>query len=274
MPELPEVETIRRGLAATVMGKMIVEAEVLIEKIIKAPNPDTFSRLAAGKRITGIKRRGKYLLLELSAGYTLVAHLRMTGQFNYCPPDTPIRKSTVVIFRLDDGHDLRFIEPRGFGVLYLVPSADLRTVPGLNRLGPEPFSPEFTVKYLTRVLRDRRAKIKSLLLNQSLIAGIGNIYADESLFRAGIHPERTAASLSPAETERLHQAIQTEIASGIEHRGTSVQSYFDVDGRKGSHQEYLKVYRRTGQPCPNCGAPIQKTKVGGRGTHYCPECQR
>jgi len=274
MPELPEVETIRRGLAATVLGKTITGAEVLTAKIIKAPAPDTFSRLAAGKRIEAIKRSGKYLLLELSEDYTMVIHLRMTGQLNYCPPDTPVRNSTVVIFRLDDGYDLRFVEPRGFGVLYLVPTADLGTVPGLNRLGPEPFSPEFTVDYLADIVRGRKAKIKSLLLDQNLIAGIGNIYADESLFRAGIHPERTAASLAPAEIERLYHAIRTEIAAGIEYRGTSVQSYFDVDGRKGSYQEHLKVYQQTGQPCPNCGAPIQKIKVGGRGTHYCPECQR
>jgi formamidopyrimidine-DNA glycosylase len=273
MPELPEVETIRRGLAATVKGKTITGAEVLIAKIVKAPDPETFIRLAAGKRIETIGRHGKYLLLALSDGYTLVAHLRMTGQFNYCPSGTPVRKSTVAIFRLDDGHDLRFVEPRGFGILYLIPSGDLDTVPGLNRLGPEPFSPEFTVDYLTGILASRRAKIKSLLLDQSLIAGIGNIYADESLFRAGIHPERTAASLSPEEIKRLYHAIRTEIAAGIEYRGTSVQSYFDVDGRKGSYQEHLKVYQQTGQPCPNCGMPIQKIKVGGRGTHICPKCQ-
>ncbi len=273
MPELPEVETIRRGLVSTVQGRTITAASVYRTKIIQVPSPDEFVHLIPGRTITAINRRGKYLIFTLSGGYAMVAHLRMTGQFNYCPADTPLVKATVVVFNLDNGWDLRFVEPRGFGVLYLLPEADLDTVPGLNRLGPEPLSPDFTPAYLAQVLSNKKATIKSLLLNQDLIAGIGNIYADESLFRAGIHPERIAASLTPAEIEALWQAIRTELAAGIEHRGTSVQSYFDVDGRKGSYQELLKVYRRTGQPCPVCGTLISRIKVAGRGTHFCFHCQ-
>jgi formamidopyrimidine-DNA glycosylase len=274
MPELPEVETIRRGLEKVLPNLAIEEVEIKLPYLIKYPSVEEFKEKIKGKKFENIGRRGKYLLLYLSGGYVLVAHLRMTGQFNYASGEEEVPKHTYVIFYLSNGHQLRFIEPRRFGTLHLVREDELYKAGGLVRLGPEPIGEGFTLNYLQEILKRRKGKIKAALLNQEIIAGIGNIYADEALFRAGVDPRRNSDSLSDEEISRLYESIKEVIRLGIKYRGTSVQSYFDVEGKKGQFQEHLQVYRRTGEPCVKCGAPIERIEVAGRGTHFCPYCQK
>jgi len=273
MPELPEVETVRQGLQQTVVGHTIMDATVLLPKTVRHASPEDFSRTVAGCRIETIHRRGKYLLIFLSGSWCLVVHLRMTGRFDYLPNATPCHPHTRVILHLDRGWDLRFVDMRTFGVMELVAADAWDTLPGLAALGPEPDSAEFNATYLSEKARNRTLPVKAFLLNQTVVAGVGNIYADESLFRARIHPESPAGCLSLPDWERLSQAIRETLADGITHRGTSVQSYLNLDGRPGSYQDCLQVYQQTGQPCPRCGTLIIKNRTAGRGTHFCPACQ-
>jgi len=273
MPELPEVETVRRGLNEKLTGRTIVGVDVYLNKIIKAPNVAEFKQILPGKRVESVRRKGKYLIIDLTEDYVLVMHMRMTGRFDYVPAGTELRKSTFIVFKLDNGYDLHFSDPRQFATVHLLPVKDIYTITGLATLGPEPISDDFTFADFKAKLVKRQGKIKNIILDQRVMAGIGNIYADESLFAAGIDPERPANSLTEEEQLRLYHAIRANLEAGILHRGTSVQSYFDVEGRKGEHQEYLKVYRRLNKPCVKCGKPIMRKEVAGRGTYYCPHCQ-
>ena len=269
MPELPEVETTIQELRPDLLGRRIEGVEALWPGVVAMPPLPDFERRLQVRRIIALGRRGKFILLSLDSGDTLIVHLRMTGHLGVVDPETPPLKHLRLRFSLDDGRELRFTDARMFGRAYLV--SDPQEV--LGALGPEPFDPTFTPQALAERLNGRRAPVKSLLLDQRLIAGIGNLYADEALFYAGISPRRPAASLSLEEFARLHLAMQRVLWEGIEDRGTSVDNYRRPDGSKGNHGERLAVYGRTGQPCPRCGTAIERTVIGGRGTHYCPRCQ-
>ncbi len=269
MPELPEVETITRDLQPRVVGREIVSVELYWPKALEKPSPEDFVKGIAGRRIESLSRRGKYLIFRLSGEKYLIVHLRMTGRLMHRSGEEAEDPHTRAIFELDDGSQLRYTDPRKFGKLWLVD--DPNEVVG--KLGPEPFSADFTCDYLAGILAKRSGPVKPLLLDQTLIAGIGNIYADEALFLAGIHPKRSARSLSRPEVVRLHNAIRSVLKLGIANRGTTLSDYRDAFGEKGRHQEFLKVFRHAGKPCPVCGTMIQRIVLGGRGTFFCPRCQ-
>ena len=275
MPELPEVETIKRSLKPLLTGLTITGANVRLLKIVAAPADNAaFVALLTGKKITGLSRRGKYLLFTLTAGYSLVFHLRMTGSLVYYPAAQPLEKHAHLVIELENGFHLRFMDYRQFGRVWLLATKDLAHLPGYKDLGPEPFDPVFTEAYFRKALSQKQSRIKPLLLNQTFIAGLGNIYTDEALHRAGIEPESKAASLKAPAVKRLYQSIRAVLQEGIEHRGSSVRDYFDGEGQPGNYQKLLRVYGKTGQPCPSCGTAIVRKKVGGRGTFFCPHCQR
>jgi formamidopyrimidine-DNA glycosylase len=271
MPELPEVETIRRDLLPVLTGRVFTHAWVSPDapRLVQAPSPADFTRLLTGRRIEDISRRGKFLAFHLSGGLYLVVHLRMTGALLHRASDAPPDRYVRAVLSLDDGSALRFSDLRKFGALWLVP--DLSTV--LGRLGPEPLESGLTPSLLRELTARRRAPIKSVLLDQRALAGLGNIYADEALFAAGLHPQRPAASLSDAEVERLHEAIGRVLTAALADRGASFSDYVDASGHEGRHQFRVQVFRRTGQPCYVCGREIARVKVAGRSSHFCPQCQ-
>ncbi|HEX7057214.1 MAG TPA: DNA-formamidopyrimidine glycosylase [Bacilli bacterium] len=274
MPELPEVETVRRTLNRLIRHKKIVDAEVRLPRIIRRPDdPKLFAALLAGHTILEMERRGKFLRF-LMDGLVLVSHLRMEGRYGLYQQGEPVAAHTHVIFRFADGTELRYNDVRQFGTMHLfAPGEDLASPP-LNKLGLEPLSGEFTWSALRRAIAGRTTKIKPLLLNQEVIAGIGNIYADEALFRARIHPETSAGSLSAAKLRRLHEAIVVTLREAVQSGGTSIKSFVNGQGETGTFQQKLNVYGRKGDPCVNCGTPVNKIVLGGRGTHFCPRCQR
>ncbi|MGI6491401.1 MAG: DNA-formamidopyrimidine glycosylase [Peptococcaceae bacterium] len=274
MPELPEVETIRRTLEPKLAGLTFTAVNILLPRVIKQPAPDTFAAGIIDKKILGIKRRGKYLLLLLSDNHILLVHLRMTGRLTYSEKTASLAKHTHVIFTLSDGCELRFCDTRQFGGLWLVTADSLSELSGFNKLGLEPLSAMFTREYLKQELSRRRTRIKPLLLDQTFIAGLGNIYTDEALHRARIHPERLTNTLTDNEITALHQAIREVLREGIENRGTTLRDYIDGEGRTGSYQELLRVYGRKGEPCTRCNLPLVRKKVGGRSSYYCPICQK
>lgn len=273
MPELPEVETIKRTLGENITGLSICNADLFLPKAVHKPKPEEFCNLVTGKTILNIGRRGKYLLIHLSGELTLVIHLRMTGRLIYTPEDAPVAKYTHLIFHLDNNHQLRFSDMRQFGRLWLVPQQELNTITGLKNLGVEPLSRELTPEYLQRELKRRRARLKPLLLDQTFIAGLGNIYADEALHRAGLQPLRMSSTLTPREANALFQSIKEVLEEGIASRGTTVRDYVDGYGQSGTFQEKLRVYSRQGRPCPRCGKAIQRLRAGGRSAYFCPGCQ-
>ena len=270
MPELPEVETIVRGLREPLVGRQFTGVRVGWENLVARPSVEEFEQGLVGQRILGVKRRGKYLVFTLSGGGSLIVHLRMTGRLSIKNSDDRLDKHDHLIFELDDGRELRFNNVRKMGRVYLVDDADEI----VGKLGPEPLDDDFAPADFAALLFRRRGKIKPLLLNQRFMAGIGNIYADEALFAARIHPERKADTLTASEIERLYHTIRRVLAQGIQNRGTTLSDYLDAEGREGRNQEYLRVFRRTDQPCPRCRTPIARTVVGGRGTYFCPKCQK
>lgn len=273
MPELPEVETVRRSLEPILLGKTILQVVINYSGIIKKPDPSGFRAILEGRSILGVGRRGKYLLFKLSGNYTLVIHLRMTGQLVLVEKGRESTKHTHLIFHLNEDIDLHFVDIRKFGMVYLIPTEHWNEIGGLAGLGPEPLSADFTQSYLEERISAGKGNLKSFLLDQSQIAGIGNIYADEILFEAGLHPERLRLTLSGEEIERLYLAINLKIKEGIEYRGTSIRDYVDGRGEKGGFQDRLKVYDRGGKNCVKCGNTLIKGIVAGRGTVYCPNCQ-
>ncbi len=274
MPELPEVETVRRTLEGKLVGKNIEEVNLITPDILRQPCPSNFVEIITGKKFRALERRGKYLLFRLSQGWMLVGHLRMTGQLVYCEPATPIVKHTHLIIKLDDGFQLRYIDIRRFGGFNLVEVNNMDSIKGLAALGPEPLGEDFSKEYLKKNLRNSRAKIKSILLDQTFVAGLGNIYVDEALFKAKVHPERLGSSLTPREIAALHKAIQEVLELGIENRGTSLRDYVDGEGRSGEFQKLLQVYGKYKEPCPRCRTVLLKAKVAGRTSSYCPKCQK
>lgn len=274
MPELPEVETVKRTLNELVNGKQIENVTVRLARIIQRPDDiQAFAHLLAGHSIVKVERRGKFLRIVLD-GLVLVSHLRMEGRYGLFSNDDPLDKHTHVIFHFTDGTELRYTDVRQFGTMHLFQMGEDLQLPPLNKLGQEPLEPSFTPVRFKQIVSGKSTKIKSLLLNQEYIVGIGNIYVDESLHRAGIHPEDSAKALTDNQLDKLHHAIVSTLVEAVNAGGSSVKSYVNGKGESGTYQQQLLIYGRKDQPCSNCGTMIEKTVVGGRGTHYCPNCQR
>ncbi|MEW6425425.1 MAG: bifunctional DNA-formamidopyrimidine glycosylase/DNA-(apurinic or apyrimidinic site) lyase [Bacillota bacterium] len=274
MPELPEVETIKRTLEGKIKDLSITAVEVILPKIIKTPDPQELAACLPGKKIKKLERRGKYLLIHFSENLVLVIHLRMTGRLVYSRPDDPLPPHTHVVFHLDNGCQLRYADLRQFGRITLVDAKELANLPGLSGLGFDPFDADFTREFFKKELKQRRTMLKPLLLDQSFVAGLGNIYADEVLYRARVHPRRQSHTLTPREASRLFYAVREVLQEAIANRGTSIRDYVDGDGREGNYQNLLRVHHREGEPCLKCGKPIIRVRLGGRSTYFCPHCQK
>ncbi len=270
MPELPEVETIARGLAHTVAGKTIESVKIYLPKMAVAPPGVKFVAALPGERIEGIGRRAKYVVMELGSGRKLVTSLRMTGRLVLQRPGEADYPGTHVVLHYTDGTRLSFADVRTFGRMRLVEPDE----PWDAALGVEPLSSAFTPEGFAGMLSGRTTPIKSLLLDQHRIAGIGNIYACEALWEAGIRPGRPAKALTKPAVRRLYHAIRDVLARATEMRGTSVDDYVDAEGRRGGFQNVLSVYGKLGEPCPRCGKPIVRTVIAQRGTWWCRNCQR
>jgi formamidopyrimidine-DNA glycosylase len=274
MPELPEVETIRRDLEPLVRGRQIVGVDVDEATLPLLAGPATSIEMLrsalVGRTVTGLGRRGKYLLFALDDGRTLVAHLRMTGRLMWRRDDVPAEGYERGRLRLDGGHDLRWSDLRKFGTWRVLDDI----APLVRRLGPEPIDEGYSAAHLRKAFQGRDAAVKSVLLDQEKVAGLGNIYVDEALFEAGVRPEARAGDLGEAATKRLVVTTREVLLRGIENRGASFRDYVDGQGNEGQQHMFVKVFRRTGKPCYTCGTEIERTVVGGRSTHYCPKCQR
>ncbi|MFO8102416.1 MAG: bifunctional DNA-formamidopyrimidine glycosylase/DNA-(apurinic or apyrimidinic site) lyase [Dehalococcoidia bacterium] len=269
MPELPEVETIRKALIPLITGTRVKSVELLWPKAVRQPSPEEFCQQIAGQRIEGIRRRGKYFLFDLSGGEILGLHLKMTGVLLLEPASKEVPKHTVAIFRLDGDSDLHFVDQRKFGSIWL--AGDEKEI--IGKLGPEPLDKAFTQAYLSKLTRRHSIPIKALLHDQNAIAGIGNMYADEALFAAKIHPLKKASSLSGREIKKLHTAIIEVLERGIRHNGASTRNYRLPDGSEGLAHTQFRVAHRGGKPCPVCGTAISRISIRGRGSYFCPKCQ-
>jgi formamidopyrimidine-DNA glycosylase len=265
MPELPEVETIKNELLPYVLGRTIKSVEIAWDGMVKQPVDEFVSRVT-GQTITGLDRRGKYLFFSLSSGEKLIMHMKMTGSLIVNPVDD---RFTRAVFHLDNGDTLHFWDPRKFGKMWLAPDESDVTA----KLGPEPLEDDFTAEVLAQRLKNRTAPIKPVLLDQSVIAGIGNMYADEALFGAKIHPLKTAGKLSEDEIKRLHDSIRRVLTKALVLKGASVRNYIRPDGNPGTAHDEFNVAHGVGKKCPNCGTPIKRIVVRNRGTYFCPKCQ-
>ncbi len=275
MPELPEVETYVRDLQGRLTGRTVTRCPALWPRTVAAPPAEHFSAAVTGQSFADFTRRGKYMLLTMKSGAVLIIHLRMTGKCLIRTVGEPLAHHTRVFFELDDGSRLDFVDPRKFGRIWLVD--DAQGVVG--KLGPEPLDDSFSEAYLARRLAGRRTPVKSLLLDQTVAAGVGNIYADEALHAAGIHPRRAGGSLTPEEISRLRLAVTDVLRRAIALGGSSLgdspaQNYLRPGGESGEFQHEHRVYDRAGLPCLRCGATIQRTVIGQRSAHYCPVCQK
>ena len=287
MPELPEVETVARGLRRLIVGKNIVK--VSHDNAKSFPNSLVeVNNFMVGANIGGVRRRAKVIIIDLDDSWSLVAHLKMTGQMVYRgeenwgawhPNDDflaelPVRATRVQI-EFSDGSKLFFNDQRKFGWMKLLPTAEIKNMPFFVKVGPEPLEDSFTLEnFIDRFKRKKRSAIKAALLDQSVIAGVGNIYADESLWRAQIHPETRVESLDSSEFKRLYEAVRYVMNLSIEKGGSTARNYVNADGGKGNYLDYANVFRKEGSLCARCGSEIIKTRVAGRGTHICPVCQK
>jgi len=263
VPELPEVETIRVALEPLLVGRRIERAEILDERLTRPEPPEAVAQQLAGEQIEAVHRRGKYLLLRLASGRVLLVHLRMTGSFR---SDGGLH--TRAVLALDDGTSVTYRDVRRFGTWLLLDEQDVDPYLAA-RLGDEPLERRFTLARLA----GRRAPVKAAILDQRTVPGLGNIYADEALWRARLHPLRPAGSLDDEELTRLRRGIREALRAGIARQGATLSDYAAPDGTAGSMQREFKVYGRSGEPCDRCGTPIEKTRVAGRGTWFCPSCQ-
>jgi formamidopyrimidine-DNA glycosylase len=281
MPELPEVETVARDLRPLIVGASIVGARCSWARTLRTHTPEAFAEAVSGRRIEGVGRRAKLVVVELSGDAALTIHLKMTGQLFVVPAEAPMDPYVRLVLELADGRDIRFRDIRKFGRVGLYGRdpvtgelvAEVGGAAVFAAFGPEPLDPAFTLRDFRRRLRRRTGRLKPLLLDQSFVAGVGNIYADEALWTARLHPLRTAGTLHPADERRLYEALRTILAEAIERRGSSIDDYTAPDG-DGSMQERLQVYQRTGEPCPRCGRPVRRIVIGARSTHFCSWCQR
>lgn len=286
MPELPEVETIRGGLDRLIVGKTIRSVTPLVEKSYQASPEDT-SNFAINASIAAVRRRAKVLIIDLSTKYSLVIHLKMTGQivfrgdqdFGAGHPTVSMigelpDRSTRVIIEFVDGSHLFFNDQRKFGWMKLIPTVEIQNLPFMQKVGPEPLEDDFTLEqFKARFKRKGRSKVKAALLDQTVIAGVGNIYADESLFGAKVHPERLVETLTDQDYQNLYDNVRYTMKLAIKKRGSTAKNYIDSEGNRGNYLDTAWVFRKEGQPCPNCGTTIEKIRVAGRGTHICPSCQ-
>lgn len=268
MPELPEVETVKNEISPYVLGRRITGITLFWDRMVKEPSAQEFIKRVTGQTIEAINRHGKYLLLSLSNGEILVIHLKMTGALIIGASEPP--EYTRAIIHLDNGQNVYFRDPRKFGVLRLANDASVID----SKLGPEPLEAEFTPEVFAARLEGRKVPIKALLLDQKFLAGVGNMYADEALFAARIHPERIAGSLTKADTKRLYDAIRQVLIAGIISKGASVANYLRPDGSIGTAHYGFNVAHGHNKTCPVCGGPVERIVVRGRGTYYCPRCQR
>lgn len=275
MPELPEVEHVVRALRRAVTGRRIVAAELKLPRLAGGVSPRAFSQRLRGARIERVRRRGKYILIELDSARVLAVHLRMTGKFVSLPVETPLPKHAHAIFYLDDERRLVFCDQRQFGRLWVVPASDLNRMPQLRALAPEPLGKGFTLEYLRETLSRSRRSIKQLLLDQTKVLGLGNIYAGEALFLARLNPLTPAFQPGRRRAERLFEAIRTVLREAIAG-GSTLRIDLDEEGSSyiGSSERFWRVYEREGEPCGNCGAKIRRVVQGGRSTYFCPRCQR
>jgi formamidopyrimidine-DNA glycosylase len=268
VPELPEVETIKNELSPHIIGRRFTGVTVYDAKLVCQPSVEDFHQKLTGRRVISLERRGKYLIFHLSDGMALIIHLKMAGALLLNPEQAD--RHTRVIFHLDNSNQLIFTDRRRLGNIWLIENEQAIT----GKLGPEPLTPEFTAETLAKRLQKRKAPIKAVLLDQAFIAGIGNMYADEALFAARIHPLRKANSLSPREIEKLHKAIVDILRSAIDSKGASVDTYKLPDGELGSAHSNFSVAHRGGKLCPICGTPIQRLAIRNRGSYFCPKCQK
>ena len=281
MPELPEVETVARDLRPRLVGATIVGARTSWARTLRTHDPLAFAEAVAGRTVESVERRAKQLVVGLSGDAALTIHLKMTGQLFVVPADAPDDPYVRLVLELADGRELRFRDIRKFGKIGLYGRdpvtgelvAEVGGAAVFAAIGPEPLADEFTLREFRRRLRRRKGRLKPLLLDQSFVAGVGNIYADESLWRSRLHPLRSASSLRPPDERRLYGAIRAVLSEAIERRGSSIDDYTAPDG-DGSMQERLDVYQRTGEPCRRCGRPVRRVVVGARSTHFCSWCQR
>ena len=294
MPELPEVETIAADLRPHLVGRTVLRCELLFPTIVRHPEPEVFIDSIVDQRITSVGRRGKYILIRLVDDLLLVVHLGMSGQLRLVKPETPLANHTHAVLALSGvgatspspafggdfpaergrGMELRYRDPRRFGRLLLGTEAALREARAMPPLGPEPIDPSFGADDMYQRFRRRRTSLKAILLDQSTIAGVGNIYADESLHRARLRPDRIAGSLSKKSLRRLHEALRESLLIAIQNRGSSVDTYRDAWGEFGAQQEKLQVYGRAGEPCFTCGRPLSLVRIAGRSSVFCRRCQR
>jgi formamidopyrimidine-DNA glycosylase len=283
MPELPEVETVRRGLDRYTLDRAITGTEVLLPRTIAHPEtPEEFSFGLQHTKIQAWHRRGKYLFAQLVATDThqaagwLGVHLRMTGQLLWVESHTDVHKHTRVRLFLGKDWEIRFLDQRTFGQMWWIPPSKepSEIMTGMGKLGPEPFDPAFSIEYFAAKLQKSQRNIKTVILDQILVAGVGNIYADEALFMSRIHPNTPAGNLKIAQIELLHESIINVLQTSIDRGGTTFSNYLNVQGTSGNYGEMAWVYNRTKQPCRVCQTPIEKMRLGGRGTHYCPQCQQ
>lgn len=271
LPELPEVETVRRGLNRLVKGKVISKVEVTYAPMIKT-GVDAFCQDLIGQEILDVDRRGKYLLIYLT-DHVLISHLRMEGKYNFFADQVPANKHFHAFFTFIDGSTLVYQDVRKFGTMELLGKADVDAYFISRKIGPEPTEEDFDLEEFAKKLAKSRKPIKSHLLDQSLVAGLGNIYVDEVLFRAQVHPAQTSNQLSAEQVADLRQATIEVLQLGIEKGGSTIRTYKNALGLDGTMQDYLQVYGKTGQACPRCQTEIVKIQLGGRGTHFCPTCQ-
>jgi formamidopyrimidine-DNA glycosylase len=284
MPELPEVETVVRTLAPAVCGRAIVGVQTSGQRLRRPWKRQWACHLRDGRRIVAVRRRGKWIIMELTlpvapaseaeepTGECLLVHLGMTGRLYVVPAVQPLEPHTHLVLRLTPGdEELRFRDPRRFGSVGLYSTGELEQVFQANRLGPEPFA--LTAAALFGQLQGTRRCLKAILLDQRVVAGVGNIYADEALFEARLHPARLGNTLSRAETGRLRRAMVKVLRRAIDQKGSTIRDYFYGDGQPGGYQNEFRVYQQAGQPCPRCRTPIQQLRLAGRATHYCPKCQ-
>jgi formamidopyrimidine-DNA glycosylase len=274
VPELPEVETVRRQLEPVLVGRRFEHVDINDPRLTRPEDPAEVAAELTGERVAALERRGKYLVVRFESGRVLLIHLRMTGTFLYAPPGTPadVPHQRAVV-NLDDGSDVVYRDVRRFGTWLLVEPEDLDPYLA-QRLGGEPLGRSFTTKSLAASLASRKAPVKAALLDQRTLAGLGNIYVDEALWRARVHPLRPARELEADDVRALREGIKRALELGIRRQGATLSDYRQPDGRAGSMQTEFKVYGRLGEPCDRCGTPIEKTRVAGRGTWYCPDCQR
>ncbi|MEN9406460.1 MAG: hypothetical protein RLZ12_744 [Bacillota bacterium] len=274
MPELPEVETVRQSLLPLLKNKKITNIKIFLPKLIRYPkDTTTFIKKLISSKITDIERRGKFLLFRCPP-YTLISHLRMEGHYQVCSKESPITNHTHIIFTLDDKTELRYQDVRQFGTLDLVHEQAEATYPPLKNLGPDPLTAAYTLEWFTNRLASKKRGLKAMLLDQTFIAGLGNIYTDEVLHRSKLHPQKLSNSLTKLESSVLFHNIRNILQHAVKEGGSSIRTYTNAQGKKGTFQKSLLVYGRTGLPCRTCHVTIiERIKVASRGTHFCPSCQ-